>query len=168
LSFVALIEGINHILPCPGLGLDELLTAYLPSDARHTVAPARVIGALVRNLVISREPLYGLAGWADRYLPGLPGLAPGQAGALGDDRVGRALDTLFDADRASMLTTLTLRAIDAFAIDTSELHNDSTSLTLTGAYRSATGRTRAGQHAPAFVGAAKVGRKLVSLVYLLR
>lgn len=148
-QLVGALPIVNHILS--RLGLDELLAAYLPSDARHSVAPARVIGVLVRNLAISREPLYALAGWADRYLPCLLGLEPGQATVLGDDRVGRALEALFDADRASMLTTVTLRAIDAFAVDTSELHNDSTSVTLAGAYRAATGRTRAGQRAPAIV-----------------
>jgi hypothetical protein len=133
------------------LGLDELLVAHLPGDARHTVAPARVIGVVVRNLVLAREPLYALAGWADRYMPSLLGLEPGQAAALGDDRVGRALDALFDADRASMLTTLTLRVIDAFAVECGELHNDSTSIRLCGQYRTATGRARAGQRAPAIL-----------------
>jgi transposase len=108
-----------------------------------------VIGALVRNLVICREPIYGLAGWAGAYLPSVLGLDAGQAAALGDDRVGRALDALFDADRASMLTTLTLRVIDAFEVSTNELHNDSTSIRLAGAYRAATGRVRGGQRAPA-------------------
>jgi hypothetical protein len=110
-----------------------------------------VIGVLVRNLVLAREPIYALSGWAGRYVPALLGLAPGQAAALGDDRVGRTLDALFDADRASMLTTLTLRVIDAFAVDTGELHNDSTSIAVAGAYRAATGRARGGQRAPALV-----------------
>jgi hypothetical protein len=46
---------------------------------------------------------------------------------LNDDRVGRALVTLFDADRASLLTELIVGVVDEFGVDTSEMHNDSTS-----------------------------------------
>jgi transposase len=64
---------------------------------------------------------------------------------LCDDRVVRALDRLFDADRASLLTELTLGAISEFGVDCSQLHNDSTSITLHGEYLQADGRERGGQ-----------------------
>ncbi len=67
---------------------------------------------------------------------------------LNDDRVGRALDELFSSDRASLLTALSLRAIRRYGIDVSELHNDSTSITLYGAYRDAHGTARAGVAPP--------------------
>ena len=51
---------------------------------------------------------------------------------------------MFDADRASLLTRLVLGAVTAFDIDCSQLHNDSTSITLTGGYRDADGRARGG------------------------
>lgn len=51
---------------------------------------------------------------------------------MNDDRVGRALDRLFDADRASLLTETVLVAVRAFDIDCSELHNDSTTVSFTG------------------------------------
>src|SRR5207247_6395466 len=56
---------------------------------------------------------------------------------------------LFDADRASLLTELILRVVAEFGIDTSELHNDSTSVSLHGVYRSATGAPRGGKPTPA-------------------
>jgi len=76
---------------------------------------------LVRNLCLEREPLYGLADWAGDLEPRLVGLAPGEAALLNDDRVGRALDELFDADRGSLLTDLVLAAISEFAVDCSQL-----------------------------------------------
>jgi transposase len=103
---------------------------------------------LVRNLAIGRRPLYGLAAWAAGCAPGLLGLAAGEAARLNDDKVGRALDVLFAADRASLLTELSLRVIDRYGIDVSELHNDSTSITLYGAYPNATGRPWAGVRPP--------------------
>ncbi|MGO9788416.1 MAG: hypothetical protein ACLP8S_02480 [Solirubrobacteraceae bacterium] len=45
---------------------------------------------------MTREPLYGLAEWAARFDPRLLGLASDEAALLNDDRVGRALDALFD------------------------------------------------------------------------
>ncbi|MGH2867717.1 MAG: IS1634 family transposase [Solirubrobacteraceae bacterium] len=131
------------------LGFDELVASYLPEpDRRCVIDPARVIGVLVRNLAIARQPLYGISAWAQRYPPDLLGLRAGEAGRLNDDRVGRALDELFVADRASMLTSLSLAAIARYDIETTQLHNDSTSITLYGAYRHATGTPRAGQRPP--------------------
>lgn len=53
---------------------------------------------------------------------------------LNDDRVGRALDRLFKADRAALLTDIVLKAIKVFELDTSRIHNDSTTVTLFGQY----------------------------------
>ena len=72
---------------------------------------------LLRNLVLSHRPLYSLGEWAAEMDPGCLGLAPGQARALNDDRVGRALDDLFDADRQALLTDLVVRLIQEFRID---------------------------------------------------
>ncbi len=127
------------------LGFDELMAQYLPEpDPRCGLEPARAIGVLVRNLAVGRRPLYGLDDWAAGYEPRLLGLACEEAEALNDDKVGRALDELFAADRASLTTSLSLRTIARYGIDVSELHNDSTSLTLYGAYRTATGGPRGG------------------------
>jgi Domain of unknown function (DUF4277) len=118
------------------LGFARIVAAALPRpDPRCALAPATVIGVLVRNLAAGRRPLYGLADWAAGYEPAQLGLAPGQAALLNDDRAGRALDALFEADRASMMTALTLAAVRGYQISAAELHNDSTSLKLYGACR---------------------------------
>src|SRR6266545_1396275 len=61
------------------------------------------------------------------------------------DRIGRALQKLFEADRASLLTELIVGVVGEFGVDTSELHNDSTSVSMHGAYRSADGTPRGGK-----------------------
>src|SRR6266508_6743340 len=59
------------------------LARHLPAgDARTTLAPAAAVGVLVGNLCMARKPLYGLAGWAAAFEPGLLGLRPGKAGLL--------------------------------------------------------------------------------------
>jgi transposase len=128
------------------LGLEATLERHLPDgDVRVLMPAARTIRVLVLNLCLEREPLYGIGEWAGRFDPGALGLEPEEVGLLCDDRVGRALDQLFDCDRASLLTELVLSAIREFRVDCSQLHNDSTSITLYGEYRSADGRERGGQ-----------------------
>jgi len=56
------------------------------------------------------------------------------ADCFNDDRIGRALDRLFNADRAALIGAVTLKAINTFGIDTSRIHNDSTSIRLFGDY----------------------------------
>jgi transposase len=129
------------------LGIDALLARVVPAPAaRTTVPPAHALGVLLRNIVLcARRPLYTQAEWARRAVPALLGLTPAQATALNDDRIGRALEQLFQADRAALLTDLVLRAIREFQIELGQLHNDSTTITFTGAYAAAEGRTVHGQ-----------------------
>jgi transposase len=135
---------VNHFVG--RVGLDDALSTHVPADDRRLrLAPAAALGVVVRNLIVEHEPVYALAEWASPYDPTLLGLAPGEVGLFNDDRVGRSLDRLFDADRATLLTTVVLRAVRAFRIDCSELHNDSTSVTFAGNYRQADGRPRGGK-----------------------
>jgi transposase len=131
------------------LGLPALLAAALPDgDPRVKVSSAAAIRLVVTNLVLGREPLYGLGEWAARYDPALLGLTAEEVSGFNDDRVGRALEALFDADRASLLTAVVLRAISEFTVDTRQLHNDSTSISVHGVYRDAVGTGRGGQPTP--------------------
>src|ERR1700756_198899 len=128
------------------LRLEQGLERHLPDrDPRVLMAAARTIRVLVLNLCVAREPRYGIGAWAERFEAGTLSLEPGEVALLSDDRVGRALDQLFDCDRASLLTELALSAIKAFGVDCSQLHNDSTSITLHGEYLQADGRERGGQ-----------------------
>jgi transposase len=132
---------IDHFLD--RLGVDDRLESFVPpTDRRVKLAPAKALGVLVRNLALSHQPVYALGEWAAPFDPALLGLLAEERRLLNDDRVGRALALLFDADRASLLNRLVLDAVAAFSIDCSQLHNDSTSVTLTGAYRDADGSPR--------------------------
>jgi hypothetical protein len=138
---------LNQVLD--RLGLPGLLAQALAAeDARIKLAPAVAIRVVITNLVLGREPLYGLGEWAARYDPGLLGLSTGDLAVLNDDRVGRALEALFDADRASLLTAVVLRAVSEFDVDTDALHNDSTSIAVHGAYTDAVGAVRGGKPTP--------------------
>lgn len=138
---------INHFLA--RLGVDAALERRVPaSDTSVRLAPAIALGVALRCLCLHREPLYALTEWSRPYAPSLLGLAEAPPDTLNDDRVGRALTQLFDADRASLLTELVVGMISAFKLDCSQLHNDSTTITFSGAYTEATGQPRGGKATP--------------------
>lgn len=138
---------VNHFLA--RMGLDAIVDRYLPADdARLRLDPAVVIGVVVRNLAVDHRPVYALGEWAGPFDPALLGVGVDGAAALNDDRVGRMLDRLFDADRASLITEVVLGAVREFAVELDQLHNDSTTVTFSGAYQAATGTTRAGKATP--------------------
>ena len=152
------------------IGLRRLLDTWVPpDDARLALDPATVLSAVIANLCIEHRPLYALGEWAAAYEPGLLVLAGGQAGLLNDDRVGRMLDRLFLADRGSLLTELMTGVITEFGIDCSRLHNDSTSVSVHGAYQAADGGEVAGVPTPAITFGHSKDRRpdLKQLVYIL-
>jgi transposase len=115
--------------------LREILCQFLPrEDARNRVDTATAILLLVKNILISREPIYGIAQWAASWVPELLDLREDQLRSLNDDRVGRALDRLFDAATPEMVMRITQHVIKEFQLELSELHNDSTTVKFCGAY----------------------------------
>jgi transposase len=89
---------------------------------------------LVRNILLSREPVYGLGEWARRYAPDLIEISSQDLKHLNDDRLGRCLDRLFEGIDRSLIMDLTKHVIRHFDLSLDELHNDSTTVTFHGAY----------------------------------
>jgi transposase len=130
---------VNHLLK--RFRFEQFLSKHLPPpDPRAQLPTPSALGFLLRNLVVAHAPLYGLAEWAGESVPALLGLQPEQLRLLNDDRLGRALDRLFDADRQALLTDLVVFMVREFEVGLEEFHNDSTSITLQGKYRLATGK----------------------------
>jgi len=141
---IGILPIANHFLK--RLRIRELLEKYLPpTDERSKIAPEKALGVLLRNIIICRTPLYSVGEWAAQMVPALLGLKPTQIELLNDDRVGRALDRLFEADRSAMLTELVVGMVKDFKIELEQFHNDSTSLTLHGEYAEADGHTERGK-----------------------
>ena len=139
---------INHFLQ--RLGLLELLDRHVPTtDSRSTVSHAQALGVLLRSIIVEREPIYRQQESTIGFAEGLFGVDAAQAARLSDDRIGRALDRLFDADRGALLTEVVLALVQRFGVRLQQLHNDSTSISLCGQYRHARGRRVRERTAPA-------------------
>jgi len=115
--------------------LEEFLRDALPKeDGRTKLSPTKALLVLLRNLLVSREPIYGMGEWAARHAPDLLNLTESDVGLLNDDRMGRALDKLFAADVPALVLAVATHVVKEFGLRLDELHNDSTSLAFFGAY----------------------------------
>ena len=120
------------------LRLDDFLREYLPpEDARQKIATSTGLLLLLKNLLVSREPMYGVGQWASRHPAEWFALTPAQLPHWNDDRVGRCLDRLFDANVPSLTLAVATHAVAEFNVALDELHNDSTTITFHGDYREA-------------------------------
>ena len=73
-STVGALPILNHFLR--RMRLEDFLRAALPAeDRRIKLSPVKALLVLLRNLLISREPIYGVGEWAARHVPNLLGLA---------------------------------------------------------------------------------------------
>jgi transposase len=137
---------INHFIE--RIGLEDVLERHIPSDARCAVPHARALGVLLRSIIVEREPIYRQQETVHGFASGMFGVRAGEMEHLGDDRLGRALDRLFDADRAALLTEVALAVAERFGVNFDECHNDSTTISFCGSYRGASGRKIRARTAP--------------------
>jgi len=139
---------VNHVLD--RLELPALLAQHVPtSPARCALPFATGLGVLLRSIIVEREPIYRQQELLRTFTPAGFGLTAAEAAALRDDQLGRALDHLFTADRGTLLTAVIVAAVRQFAVQLTELHNDSTTVSFTGQYHAAHGRSVRGKRAPA-------------------
>ena len=130
------------------LQLSDLFTRHLPPPSpvpgrSAAVPPVTVLLVLLRNILLARQPLYAVPQWLQGFVPELFDLSPEQPPLFNDDRIGRHLDLLFACPQAALLTDITLRAIAAFDIDLSQLHQDTTTVTFHGDYARSTAHGKA-------------------------
>ena len=118
-------------------GLPETFDHFVPSSKGLKVPTRTVLLFVLRNIMLSSFPLYKLSEWSRAYPPELLAMTPEQMAALNDDRIGRSLDQLFLADRATMTTVIALHVIKRYGLQMTSCHNDSTTVTFHGTYRRA-------------------------------
>jgi transposase len=126
---------VRHFLS--KLDLPGLFGSHLPPlrGRKRDVPTSTVLCVMLGNLLLSRRPLFAMAAWAKGFVPEHLGLLAEQLALLNDDRFGRALDHLYRADRASLLTAVVLKAIAAFELALKEMHQDTTTVTCSGEYQ---------------------------------
>ena len=115
------------------LDLFNLLKKYVPSSKNSLAEHSECLCIIAANIICNNKPLYKIKEWLTRYSDGLTD-KPVNAELFNDDRLGRSLSALFEADRHSLLTELTCNAIRSHQLITDEIHNDTTTVTFKGEY----------------------------------
>jgi transposase len=115
--------------------LHRILSEHLPRDDSRTELPTvTALLVLFANLLMAREPVYGVGEWAALFPPDLLGLREQDLPRLHDDRLGRSLDRMFEGIGPTLIMAVVRHVIQEFAISLDELHNDSTTVSFYGAY----------------------------------
>jgi transposase len=118
--------------------LRRILGEHLPKDDSRTELPTvTALLVLFANLLMAREPVYGVGEWAALFPPDLLGLRQQDLSRLHDDRLGRSLDRMFEGIGPTLILAVVRHVIQEFAISLDELHNDSTTVSFYGAYDTA-------------------------------
>jgi hypothetical protein len=106
---------------CRRLGVAEIIDGLCPMRdvASSRVTHGQVVEALIANRLTSPRSMVQVSHWAREWAVeevfGIP------AGALGDDRIARALDAIAP-ELDHIVGSVGARAIDVFGIDVSRMH----------------------------------------------
>ena len=123
ISGIPLIKSVSE-----NLGLKSIFKKYISSYGNESVEVTDTLMFLIWNITLGRQPLYELSQWMTDIDPKCHGLDRQQLPAFNDDRFGRALDKLYAADRATLMTEIVVTMIKKVNLDMARVHNDSTTV----------------------------------------
>ena len=116
------------------LDLFNLFKKYVPAVPDCLADHAESLCVLTANIICDNQPLYKVKEWLSKYSDGIVDETV-EANLFNDDRLARGLSALFKADRHSLMTEVSSNAITSHKLLTDEIHNDSTSITFIGDYK---------------------------------
>ena len=116
------------------LDVATLIDSLIPAHDEQVVSAGRAVEALVLSILDGHHALYKVGRRLDErgMLPLLqPELEPE---SLHDTRLGQTLDALFDANLGEVFSTIALQALKTYQVETPWIHQDTTTISLYGAY----------------------------------
>jgi transposase len=116
------------------LNVAALIATFCPPHPAHVLACGRGVEALVLAILDGHHALYKVgARLEDRGM--VPLLQPGlQRASLHDDRLGQSLEALCAANLNRVFGAIALHALEVYALAPPWLHQETTTITLYGAY----------------------------------
>src|SRR5262245_58020027 len=135
------IHQISPVAPLPlalgvirQLKVAALIATFCPPPPAQVLSCGRGVEALLLAILDGHHALYKVgARLEDRGM--FPLLQPGLTRAsLHDDRLGQLLDGLFAVHLHRVFGAIALQALEVYALSTPWLHQDTTTITLYGAY----------------------------------
>ena len=123
---------IEHFIEM--LKIREIISTYVRTDKRMKLDDDKVLTLLIHNILTTPNALYEMEDWLKPLDAGKVGLMPEETAFIQDDRIGRALVRFYDSRHKDVFFRLALRAIKIFDLDCSQIHHDTTSVTVAGRY----------------------------------
>jgi transposase len=116
------------------LNVAALIDTFCPPHPAHVLSYGRGVEALLLAILDGHHALYKVgARLEERGM--LPLLQPGlQSASVHDTRLGQILDALFAVNLNQIFGAIALNTLEVYAISTPWLHQDTTTITLYGAY----------------------------------
>jgi transposase len=118
------------------LNIGQIISSCIKQDERLTLPLDKSLIVLIHNILTSPMPMYEILDWSKTLDEESVGLGKNEAELLNDDRIGRALKTFYDGKHKDVFFRLALRAIKMHKLNCDYVHQDTTSITLTGKYSS--------------------------------
>lgn len=117
------------------LGFERILKRQIKSHGNQRFHSVDLLMLLVYNIACGRTPFYELQQWLSGIDSRIFGYTTHQEDFLFDDDIfGRALDKLYEADRASLITEIAVETVKGVKLDLDQIHNDSTTVKAFGRY----------------------------------
>ena len=110
------------------LDIKTILATHIRSHGNEKVNAIDSLMLLIYNIACGRQPLYELEEWTRKTNPRMFGFSSFEQGVFSDDRFARALDKLYQVDRASLMTEIVITTVNAIHLKLNQVHNDSTSV----------------------------------------
>lgn len=108
------------------LGIRRILSEHVKEHGNSKVSPVDTLILMMVNIILGRDPMYKLKQWFSKYDMQCLKLPKKSLKFLNDDRFGRELDKLYDADRASLMTEIVVNMVKVTKLALDQIHNDST------------------------------------------
>jgi transposase len=119
------------------LDVAQLIDTMIPPNPAHVLSCGRGVEALVLAILDGHHALYKVGRRLDERGM-LPLLQTGlEATSVHDTRLGQILDALFAANLNQVFGAIALKALETYAILTPWIHQDTTTISLYGAYAEA-------------------------------
>ncbi len=118
---------------CDRIGLPAIVNKAL--DCNMEIDCGKVVKGLILNTLSGRDPLYRIEEYFSHQDTELLLGKDMDPSAFSDDNIGRVLDRIYCYGTCKLFSELSLEAVKKFNIDTTQVHHDTTSVSVWGQYK---------------------------------
>jgi len=117
---------------CDKIGLSSLIDNALHSQMDNS--PGKIVKGLVLNTLSGRDPLYRVEDFFSHQDCELLIGEDISSASFTDDNIGRVLDKIYEYGSSKLFSNISLEAVKEFNINTTQIHQDATSVSVWGQY----------------------------------